>query len=258
MLPEGDDRDESGEQHTKRLAAQILLDGANVMHCAQYWAGQYCGGLQLDEREHFNALVRGLLREAPRLELVCNQGTSRHTAPLLRQHGVLRLVGDASHALPLEQLARGQMCDALHSLGRLMRPLEKGGGFLSCSADGLDGELRYSACAHDDWAQRLYEPWFLVLALYCVHVPALYHCTTAQSDQDWLPRHLYSLRAIDGDAEIGACGADEEKRARCRRELAALHADLETTDFEQTMAALQARWREKAEWCWQRAADELL
>jgi hypothetical protein len=249
----------SALNHALRVGAQLLLNPFNVMHCAAYWVPEYSGGVGLAEDDHFVSLVRNLLRHPARLQLVYSQGVTRHAHALLSQHGLLRLCGNASHALPQERMAEGQMHTALASLAWLERPERK--CFLSVTTDGLDGELQLASFVYDQELQALYEPSFHILSLYAIHLPALYHTTAQQCDEDWVPRHLHSLRpladaALDAEGALDACDT-LEKRARCRRDLVTLREALETTSFEQAMESLQALWSEKASWCDARI-DELL
>lgn len=252
------DQETSARKHALRVGAQMLLSHTTVMECASYWVSEYSGGVGIDERDHFVVLVRQLLRQPLRLQQVYFHGVTRNVNALLKQPGLVRLCGDASHALPLEWLAEKRKIALLASLNWLKRPEQA--CYLSVNTEGLDGELQFTDFVYDSELQELYEPSFLVLALYAVHLSALYHTTGVQCDEDWLERHLNSLRplhdeALDAEGALDACHCDGnpqlemEKRARCRQELVALREALNTTDFEQAMAALQALWSEKALWC---------
>ncbi len=243
--------------HAARAAAEVLLRPEHALHCASYWVAQ-CSAYGLPEEAYFGAMIAGLLSETPRLELHCAPCSARRPAfALLQQPVMLRLVGDARHALPLELLAQGQQLRALDSMAALQRPEAQ--AFASRLDGGLDGELVLRDCRLDWVVQRVVEPSFLVLCAYCVHLPALVHAGCAREAEEWAPRHRQSLQALRDALAVGAlgvCGDDTRKQERTRRDLTQLLDALsDTLDFDELMRRLQALWAAKAEWCYARLLE---
>lgn len=240
----------SARDHAARLAAHLFLVPENVARLTHYWVSQYSA--PGTEQEHFLALVAGLLQRPPALYVVASQGVSANALNMLHSHGLVQFAGTETHRLPLEVLARAHMQPAVASLAVLEEP--RHACFATCNADGLDGELELTSFAHDDVLAHFFEPALLVLALYLHHLTGLRHATCSEVASDWAPRHLYSLGAINEQARADIACCAGEKLARTRRDLAALHAALDTPEFEAALQALQDLWAEKAAYCWQEIA----
>jgi hypothetical protein len=235
--------------HAARLASQLFLLPENVLYLCTYWLSQYSNyTLVKNEKECFNEMVSGLLRRPPRLYLCANQGPTQHLYNTLRCQGIIQFAGTERHRMPLEYLARGYMTFLIDSLSQVMRP--EAGCFLTRNTDGLDGELELSSFVHDSVMEAVAEPSFLVITAYFLHLHALYHTTCSEVAGDWVPRHVYSLRAINEEGRASIRCGDVEKLGRTRADLERLHDILNTTDFDNASREVTVLWEEKATYCY--------
>jgi hypothetical protein len=248
MLPQT--QEEGVVAHTARLASQLFLWPENVLHICSYWLSQYATyTLHNNEKECFNEMITGLLQKQPRLYLCQYQGVTQQLYNVLRCQGIIQFAGTETHRLPLEHLARGQMPAFFESLAQLVRPEAE--CFLTRNTDGLDGELELNSFLHNGVLETIVEPSFLVLTCYLIHLHALHDTTCSETTSDWLPRHTYSLRAINEEARaLIPPGHDVEKWSRTRRDLERLHALLNTTEFEKASVGIRGMWEEKASYCY--------
>ena len=252
----------SVQDHALRLAVHLFLKPDNVNQIFGHIGSQYALYRRRDpdakednrERDYIPTLIQGLLRHPPRVQLSLSQESNvdKYKFSLLKMHGLLRFCGDATHQIPLEQLARLRLLDVLESLNVLMPQ------FLSTQADGLDGDLSMRSFSFDSLMQRIMEPSFLVMTCFLLHVTALKHTTGVQDgeeEQEIISRHLYTLRCISDEAlsvtgALGCCDArDIEKMARTRRELSNLHRVLNTVSIDDAIDSVTKLWCEKAQWC---------
>lgn len=240
-------------EQTARLAMHLYLEPFSVLCTCAYWLSQYSDYEVAHERECFHSLVSGLLRHRPRLHLCGSLGIGPPAFNILPFQGELQFAGGDGHRVPLEYVARCRGTRVIESLAALVRPRAE--CFLVRCADGLDGELELGGFAHDAVLARFYEPSFLVITLYALHLLALAHATGSESEADWLVRHLFSLRAIAPEARLSCLDRSEpeewaEKEARTREDLARLRAALDTNEVERAKRAVLELWCEKASDCY--------
>jgi len=234
---------------TNRLASQLFLWPENVLHICTYWVSQYSNyRLVGNEKECFNELIAGLLQRPPRLYLCQYQGVTQQLYNVLRCQGIIQFAGAETHRIPLEYLARGQMPAFFTGLSVIERP--ENDCFLIRNTDGLDGELELNSFVHNEVLERMWEPSFLVIVCFRIHLLALRNATCSETVTDWLQRHIYSLRAINEESRALIKCSDMEKLARTRRDLEILHTILNTTDFERAAASVEQLYMEKATYCY--------
>jgi hypothetical protein len=247
------------EEQTARLAMHLYLEPWSVLTTCTYWLSQYSDYMSVTcERECFNALVAGLLRRRPQLSLCGCVGVGRSAQNVLCFQGEMQFAGTRAHRIPMEHFARSRVGRVVSSMAALLRPQNK--CFVTRNADGLDGELSLRGFKHCAILERFYEPSFMVITLFLLHLLALVgatNCPSAQEREGWEERHQFSLQAIDATAQARITCFDagdehyEERMARCRSDLSRLHRALNTSDHTTALERARELWRDKACDCYE-------
>ena len=230
-------------------AATLFLYPPTVVTVVNYWLTEY-SHYGLAERDWFADMIHGLLYEAPQLNLVTSelQPTTEHHA--LRTPILLRCAGTELHRLPWAYLIQHLQLSPLRALAHLMQPAQR--CFLARTTEGLDGAMQLGCFVYDGVWGHFYEPGFLVITAYCLHLHALMKSSGGRHQVDWLPRHRHSLRAIEYEAVHWAeCHSVDDADAlwRLQKDLVELYQALDTTDLEAGLCAAVTLWHAKALYC---------
>ncbi len=233
------------------LGAQLYLNPVAVLHWCHYWLAQY-SNYALPEQDWLADLVQGLLYEQPQLRLLASETPPLDNAGhlLTRAPQLLCFAGTDRHAIPLEQVLRATQLQVMYPLSHLL--LSQHHCFRSRTSDALDGELELGSFVYDSLVlAELYEPSFMIVTLYRMHLCELLHNTGAHCCQDVLPRHMHSLRAIAHETVDWTRVERTHGHAvtLLQQELAVLHQTLHQTDLHQALAQVSALWTEKAADC---------
>jgi hypothetical protein len=234
------------------LAARLLLFPECVFNTTMYWLSQYSNYLYIErEEECFVDFIRGILQEKPSLRLTASEAIAHQSSDRLSYASLLQFIGTPCHAIPLEYFARQHHDMTLfESLARLVTPTER--CFISRHNSGLDGELSLSGFRYDYVLEHFYEPSFIILTAFVIHLAALMSCTGGHEAMDYLPRHVFSLKAINEDALQNAqCLSDEGRMQAMRHELRQLYKVLNQSNLELVLQQCLKIWDEKATYCYQ-------
>jgi len=250
------DRNSIGpEDHAQRLAASCLL-GSHLLYpefihdIVLYWLDNYSNYTDVGrEEDMFNELVRQLLVQKPQLKLHAGEGMIHRSCNTYFYPSYVQLLGNGKHAWPMEYSESRWQVSFTEALKLLTQPhLE---AFAAPVTAGVTGELELSGFVHNALLEFFYEPSFVLVTAYMLHLQALIAVTGAREPIDWLPRHYHSLKAID-EAALGeaCCLSDKGRLDAMRQELRALHDVLNTPLLQKALAGVQALWSEKATYCW--------
>lgn len=233
------------------LASRLFLKPEAVLHWCQYWISQF-SNYDLEEKDWLTNLVHGLIYEAPQIRMLASEtpplGNVGHMA--LRATQLFRFAGGDTHAIPLEYVLRTGQFQIMQACSLLLQSHRQ--SFMSRSDDSLDGELALGGFVYNQLLREFYEPGFMIITLFRLHLCELMHNSGAQSWQDVLGRHFHSLQAITHDAidwprvefalGHGCC-------VRLQQELLQLHQSLYRTDLDEALQLVSILWSEKATEC---------
>jgi hypothetical protein len=233
------------------VAARLLLFPECVVNTTMYWLSQYNNYLYIErEEECFVDFIRGILQEKPSFRLTASEAIAHQSSDRLSYASLLQFIGTPCHAIPLEYFARHNHDMTLfESLARIVAPSEK--CFMSRHTGGLDGELSLSGFRYDYVLEHFYEPSFIILTAFVIHLAALISCTGGRDPMDYLPRHVFSLKAIDEDALQNAQCLSEERMQVMRHELRQLYKVLNQSNLELVLQQCLKMWEQKATYCYQ-------
>jgi hypothetical protein len=247
-------REQSKKQllETCVVAAHLLLYPEYVFNTTMYWLSQYNNFLYVErEEETFNDFIAGILRERPSLRLTASEAIAHQSYYRLSYAALLQFVGTPCHAIPLEYFAKHNYDMTLfESLANLVAPHEK--CFLSRHNSGLDGELALGAFRYDYVLEHFYEPSFIILTAYVIHLMALMQVTEGHDTMDFIPRHVYSLKAINEDAlQQAQCLSDAQRMMTMQHELRQLYKVLNQSNLDLVLRQCFKMWEEKATYCYE-------
>jgi hypothetical protein len=231
------------------VAARLLLWPECVLSTTLYWVAQYNDYLHVEREEDcFNHFIRGLLRDKPALKLSASEHITHQECTRLSYAGLIQFIGTACHAIPLEYFARQYNTTLFQSLANLVSPEEK--CFASRNMCGLEGELSLAEFRYDCVLEYFYEPSFIILTAYLIHLSVLLSLTPMTNN--CLPRHFYSIRAInEEELKNASCLSDSVRLESMRSELRILYNILNQADLNKVMNQCQTLWEEKATYCYQ-------
>jgi hypothetical protein len=247
------------ELHRKNLHQSCLLGGylflqpEAVLTWCHYWLTQY-SNYTLSEQDLLIDLVHQLMYNAPRLIIQAGEAMPLSNAGnhAMRCTHLLRFAGNGRCAIPLQYCQEAMQLPMLLSLSELA--LNERQSFLGASTDALDAELRLDSFVYDNVLQYFYEPSFLLLTLYRLHVMALLDAVENKSAYA-LTRHLHTVKALehtalDWERVQKALSLTPQSMYVLQWEVGVLYTALDTTDLRQCLENLHLLWYEKASQCY--------
>ena len=238
------------------LGSRLFLQPEAVLCWAHCWLAQY-SHYTLAEQDWFGALVQELLYEPVQLQVLCSEIAPLMDVgrqPTLRAPRLLRFCGSGRCCIALEYVLQSLQLGVLNPLAHLQ--LSANRCFLSRSTEALDGELELSAFLYNTVLSEFYEPSFLLLTLYALHLCGLlYGVSTNEARPPALARHMHTLKplaheAIDWDrVQAAHYTNDAQGMQRLQLELAQLHELLSDGDMEEALRRLMVLWSERASYC---------
>jgi hypothetical protein len=245
----------TAEQREARLKATCLL-GAHLLsdvfvrNVVLYWLDNYSNYTDVErEEDMFNEMIHQLLVRRPALKIHVGSGMIHRSCNTFVYPSYIQLLGNGKHCVPAEYFERRYQISFMNALSQLVEPHAQ--AFTQRVPDGLGGALALEGFVHDSVLEYFYEPSFVVITAYMFHLSTLISLTGGRELCDWLPRHYYSLRAIDEAALAEAnCLGDTGRMEACRAELRQLYDALHTSDLRHALQQVRLMWEAKASYCW--------
>lgn len=232
--------------------ATHLLYPEFVCDTCLYWLTNYSNYTDTErEEEMFNDMVAQILRAPPQLKHHSGEGMFHRSTNLFTYPTYLQLWGGGNDRLgvPMEFYEQRHYFTQFDALATLVHPVYK--AFHQCIPVGLGGELQLGQFVYNQVLEYFSEPSLVVITLYMLHLVLLMQATCGQELVDWLPRHYFSLKALeDGELDKARCLGDRQRLDDMKRELRNLHDVLHTTDLERALNDVTALWETKATYCW--------
>ena len=223
-----------------------------MINIVRYWMANYTDFtlLQPKEEDFFLSLVAGLLENPVRLEISASESLAMRHSTQVKYQAILQFVGTPYHRIPMAYFATNYD----FQIFRLMASLTSAekNCFLQRSAPGLDGEIHMSSFYYDPLLNQYYDPVLFIIVAFYLHMTALVNpsITRCREKEDWLPRHFYSLRALNEEAlERIACFPDDcggKRTDQLKKELRALYSILENDDIHQAIQDCASLFERKA------------
>lgn len=256
MLVEYIERDSlPEEQRRERLEAACLLAShllypTFVYDICLYWVDNYSNYTQVGrEEDMFNEVVHQLLTQKPHLKQHVGEGIIHRSCNTYFYPCYIQLLGNGKLAWPAEYNEHRWHLSFVQTMHTLTQAHLK--AFTQTTAVGLAGELALGGFVHDAVLEYFYEPALWIITAYMLHLEALVSVTGAREPVDWLPRHYYSLCALDeASLRDARCLSDTKRLQVLRGELRELHDVLNTPVLEKALHGVQALWHRKATSCW--------
>lgn len=231
------------------LCSRLYLWPETVIRIVNYWMDNYSDYLLADrEEDQFNTLIGGLLENRPRIEITGSESLANRHSTIIKYQNILQFIGSPYHRIPLEYFFSRHELTLFETLPHLILP--EAGCFRQKSTGGLDGELHMASFIYDSVAEYFYEPSLMIIYAYLIHMILLRTSIGARAKEDWLPRHYYSLRALNEiSLERVACFGDSKRVEVLKEELRVLRSELMTDDLEKAIVKCCHLFREKATEC---------
>lgn len=228
------------------LGARLFLWPESVFHIVHYWMANYNDyNLVEHEEDIFNAMIRGLLINPVRLEISANEGMTHKLSTSIKFNATLQFIGTPYHRIPLEYFASNREITLFETIHAITNPERK--FFRQRVAGGLDGELQLSSFQYNSILTHFYDPSLYIMTAYLIHMIVLVNETNALVKEDWLPRHWYSLKAINEESlKDIICFTDEVKLASLKNELRVLYRILNIDDIHKAIHDCVELYHKKA------------
>jgi hypothetical protein len=232
--------------------ASHLLYPEFIFNTVLYWIVNYNNYTDIEREEQmFGDMIHHLLTKRPTLRLRVASETMHAMHNTYVQPSYVQLLGCGRHAVPMEYYERTFAVSFTEVMQVLNDPQ------LACFTQrtpvGINGALELSGNIHDGVVEYFYEPSFVIITAYMLHLLFLIRATGGRESCDWLPRHYASLVAIDECSDAArewCCLSDPTRMSELRRELRQLYDILNTSQLEQALVQVRELWEAKASYCW--------
>ena len=184
-----------------------------------------------------------------RLEISGSESLATRHSTQVKYQAILQFVGTPYHRIPLAYFATNSDFALFTLLGELTSVEEN--IFAQRSAPGLDGELHMSSFHYDLLLNEYYDPFLFVIVAFYLNMTSLVNpsISRCRTKEDWLPRHFYSLRALNEEALEGInCFPRDShgKAVQLKEDLTKLYSLLAVDDIHQAIQSCANLFEERA------------
>lgn len=233
---------------TCELATSCYLNPKTVLITVNYWLTHYTDYFT-QEKDWFNQMITSLLQEGPLVRATAGEMTASANKRHMRLQLMIRFAGTDKFYIPLEYYTNEQQFSLPYRFCCLFDTERR--CFRTRTTDSLEGNITLSSFNYDAIMTYFYEPSFLIMTAYLLHLMSLVHNTEGQAQSDYLPRYMHSLEAINPNhidwekvrfTDSTICPAIEKLPNEIRR----LYDALYVTNLDQALINIKHLWEEKA------------